>query len=86
MNKGFNRFWRQYILNEGASPDVGVWLQSLTENLNLLRPQSIRESKRVEAMKHQLAEVRRCTRRMQKEMKILQEENRLLQEKKSNDE
>ena len=85
MKNSFNKFWKSYILNEGASPDIGVWIQSLAENLSLLKPQSVKESKRVEAMRHQLSEIRRCTRRMQKEMKILQEENKLLQEKKSDD-
>ena len=85
MKNSFNKFWKSYILNEGASPDIGVWIQSLAENLSLLKPQSVKESKRVEAMRHQLNEIRRCTRRMQKEMKILQEENKLLQEKKSDD-
>ena len=86
MRNSFNRFWKSYILNEGVEPDVGVWIQSLSENLSLLRTKSIKEGKRVEAMKHQLVEIRRCVRRLEKDMRALQEENKLLQEKKSNDE
>ena len=81
MINNFNKTWKQYIIAEGSGPDISVWLQSLKENLNMLRPRSVRESKRIELMKHQLNEVRRSTSRLQKEMKILQEENQLLQEK-----
>ena len=86
MRNSFNRLWKSYILNEGVEPDVGVWIQSLSENLSLLRTKSINEGKRVEAMKHQLVEIRRCVRRLERDMRALQEENKLLQEKKSNDE
>ena len=82
----FNKTWKQYIISEGVStPDVGVWLQSLRENLNMLRPRSVKEGKRIELMKHQLNEIRRSTSRLQREMKFLQEENQLLQEKKENE-
>ena len=83
MINGLNKRWKQFILNEGRGPDITVWLQSLNDNLNLLRPKSVRESKRVELMKHQLKEIRRASNRLQSEVVRLEEENQLLQEEKN---
>jgi len=83
MINGLNKRWKQFILNEGAGPDITVWLQSLNDNLNLLRPRSVRESKRVELMKHQLKEIRRASNRLHSEVVRLEEENKLLQEEKN---
>ena len=84
MINSFNKCWKQFILNEGVGPDIGVWVQSLKDNLNLIRPRSTREGKRVELMKHQLNEIRKGTNRLVRENQTLQEENQLLQEKKQN--
>jgi len=83
MINGLNKRWKQFILNEGRGPDITVWLQSLNDNLNLLRPKSVRESKRVELMKHQLKEIRRASNRLHSEVVRLEEENKLLQEEKN---
>lgn len=85
MINSFNKCWKQFILNEGSGPDVSVWVQSLKDNINLMRPRSTRENKRVELMKYQLNEIRKATNRLQSENQILQEENQLLQEKKQNE-
>ena len=85
MINSFNKCWKRFILNEGAGPDISVWVQSLKDNLNLIRPRSTREGKRVELMKHQLNEIRKGTNRLVRENQTLQEENQLLQEKKQND-
>ena len=83
MINGLNKRWKQFILNEGRGPDITVWLQSLNDNLNLLKPRSVRESKRVELMKHQLKEIRRASNRLHSEVVRLEEENQLLQEEKN---
>ena len=83
MINDLNNRWKQFILNEGRGPDITVWLQSLNDNLNLLRPKSVRESKRVELMKHQLKEIRRASNRLHSEVVRLEEENQLLQEEKN---
>ena len=85
MENNLNKQWKQYILNERIGPDISVWVQSLKENLNMLNPRSVKESKRVELMKHQLIEIRRASNRLQREIKVLQEENQILQEKKQNE-
>ena len=80
MKQSLNQRWKQFLLNEGSVPDISVWIQSLAENINMVRPRSLKESKRVELMKHQLNEIRKGSNRLQRENKILQEENQLLQE------
>jgi hypothetical protein len=80
MKPSLNQRWKQFLLNEGTLPDISVWIQSLKENINMVRPRSIKEGKRVELMKHQLNEIRKASNRLQRENKILQEENQLLQE------
>ena len=48
--------------------------------MTALKPRSMKESKRIELMKHQLSEIRKASNRLQRENQILQEENQLLQE------
>ena len=83
MINDLNNRWKQFILNEGSGPDITAWLQSLNDNLNLLKPKSIREIKRVELMKHQIREIRRASNRLHSEVVRLEEENKLLQEEKN---
>ena len=82
--KNLQNNWKTFLLNEGQVPDISVWIQSLRENISLLKPKSMRESKRIELMKHQLNEIRRASNRLQKENKMLQEENQTLKEQKDN--
>ena len=85
MINSLNRRWKEYILNEGVTPDISVWIQSLKENVGMIRSRSMRESKRIELMNHQLNEIRKGANRLLRENQILQEENQLLQEKQHNE-
>ena len=85
MKIDFNKLTREFIMNEGVGPDITVWVQSLKDNINMLTPRTVRESKRIELMKHQLGEVRRASNRLRREIVKLEEENQLLQEKKENE-
>ena len=85
MRENLNQRWKSYILNEGYGPEVGVWVQSLKENIGMLNPRSVKEGKRIELMKHQLNEIRKATNRLLREVKVLQEENQILQEKQVNE-
>ena len=80
MINNLNNRWKEFILNEGVTPDISVWVQSLRESLGMIKPRSVRESKRIELMKHQLNEIRKASNRLQRENQILQEENQILQE------
>ena len=54
MNQLLNKITKNFILNEGKSPTFSVWIQSLQDNLNSLRPKTTSDKRRVELMKHQL--------------------------------
>ena len=75
---------RNFILNEGAGPTITSWVQALSENINALKPRSLSEERRVEVMKHQLRELKRCSRRMQEQLTKLEEQVTLLEEDKEN--
>ena len=85
MKIDFNKLTREFIMNEGIGPDITVWVQWLNDNINMLTPRTVRESKRIELMKHQLGEVRRASNRLRREIVKLEEENQILQEKKDNE-
>jgi|TARA_R110000824_G_scaffold152303_2_gene323498 hypothetical protein len=75
---------RNFILNEGSGPTITSWVQALSENINALKPRSLSEERRVEVMKHQLRELKRCSRRMQEQLIKLEEQVTLLEEDKEN--
>ena len=69
-------------LFEGAStkPTLGAILQSVSEQMNGIRPKSLRERRMLSVMKHQLKEARLIERRMSEQIKTLEEQVRLLEE------
>lgn len=85
MSFSFNKSWKRFIMNESVGPDISVWVQSLKDNINLLKPKSLQEGKRIALMKHQLSEIRKATNRLIRENQELQEQNKLLQETKENE-
>jgi hypothetical protein len=74
---------RNFLVNEGKGPTVVSWIQSLAENINALKPRSLSEERRIEVMKHNLAELRRAARRMQESIIRLEEQVNVLQEEKN---
>ena len=68
MKNSLNEITKNFILNEGVAPPFQVWIQSLQENLSSLR---------------QVNELRRVTRRMDEQIKKLEEEVIFLQENKN---
>jgi chromosome segregation ATPase len=83
MKDLLNRITKDFLTNEGKAPPFQVWIQSLQDNLNSLRPKTITDKRRIELMKHQLTELRRVTRRMDEQIKKLEEEVNFLQENKN---
>jgi|TARA_Y100001970_G_scaffold288085_1_gene414395 hypothetical protein len=74
---------RDFIMNEGRGPTIVSWIQALSENVNALKPRSLSEERRIEVMKHNLAELRRAARRMQERIIKLEEQVNVLQEDKN---
>lgn len=84
MKFNLNSLTRDFIVNEGTGPTISSWIQSLSENINALKPRSLSEERRIEVMKHNLRELRRASRRMQEQVNKLEEQVTLLQEDKEN--
>ena len=85
MKNTLHSITKSFIMNEGKGPTINTWIQALVENINALKPRSLSEERRVELMKHQLAELRRASRRMQEQINTLTEELNFLQEGKKDD-
>jgi hypothetical protein len=73
---------KRFILSEGKGPTISSWIQSLSEGVNSLKPRSLSEQRRIEVMKHNLSEFKRCARRMQEQISLLEEQVNILQEEK----
>ena len=82
MKDLLNKITKNFLLNEGKAPPFQVWIQSLQDNLSSLRPNTLADKRRIDLMKHQLTELRRVTRRMDEQIKKLEEEIVFLQEEK----
>ena len=83
MKDLLNKITKNFLINEGNAPPFQVWIQSLQDNLSSLRPKTVRDKRRIDLMKHQLTELRRITRRMDEQIKKLEEEVNFLQENKN---
>jgi len=73
---------KRFILSEGKGPTISSWIQSLSEGVNSHKPRSLSEQRRIEVMKHNLSELKRCARRMQEQISLLEEQVNILQEEK----
>ena len=85
MKFSLHSLTKDFILNEGVGPTINSWIQSLSENINALKPRSLSEERRIEVMKHNLRELRRVSRRMQEQINKLEEQVNILQEEKKSD-
>ena len=80
------RFLRQIssdeTLNEGKSPDIYSYIQTLGEILDNLRPKSVSERRRLDVARQQVREIRRHTRRLSERIALLEEQVQILEETK----
>lgn len=77
--------WDFIKLNEGISPSVFSYLQSLSETLNNIRPSSTSDSRRIEIAKSQLKEVKKHVNKLEEQVYNLEEKVKLLEETKNKD-
>ena len=82
MNIDLRSLTKKFILNEGKGPTLNSWIQALSENIISLKARSLSEERRIEVMKHNLAELRREARRVQEKVIRLEEQVNILQEEK----
>lgn len=76
----YEKMTNSFILNEGSSPSVVSYIQSLAECLDSMRPNSVQDMRRLEMAKENLSNVRRQVKRLTEKVNILEEEMKVLQE------
>ena len=72
-----------FVINEGTvNPSINSYIQSLADALSYVAPRTIGDSRRIEIAKENLLNIRRHVRRLEEKVGSLQEELKILQEKK----
>jgi len=85
MKIDFYKMTRDFILNEGQGPSISSYIQSLAEALEAMRPNTVADARRLEVARENLLNVRRHVRRLEEKVSFLEEELKILQEKKSHE-
>ncbi len=78
----FRRMTREFLLGERRAPSLGSYIQSVSEVLESITPRSRTDERRIEIAKESLKEVRRCSRRLQERVNVLEEQVKILGENK----
>ncbi len=82
MKMDFYKMTRDFIVNEGQGPSIVSYIQSLGEALEAMHPNTVADARRLEIAKENLLNVRRHVRRLEEKVSFLEEELKILQEKK----
>ncbi len=79
-----NDLIRKFIKNEGkvTKPALHSYIRSLMDNLDALRPSTVRDRHRVQLAKEHLKEIKRQTRNLEERNRTLEERIKVLEESK----
>lgn len=83
MKPDFDKLAREFneFLTESRNDvNIAVYLQSVQEALESLKPSSMRDSRRITAASQNLKEIRREFKRMNKHINTLEEQLKILEE------
>ena len=80
-----NLTWNFIKLEENVSPSVRSYVQSLSELLNSMRPNTTTDSRRLEIAKNHLKEVKKHINKLEERVEVLEEQVKLLEETKDKD-
>ena len=78
----FRRMTREFLLGEARAPSLASYIQSVSEVLESVMPNTQRDRRKIEVAKANLKEVRRHTRRLQERVNVLEEQVQILEENK----
>ena len=73
---------REFLLGESRPPSLASYIQSVSEVLESILPNTQRDRRKIEVAKANLKEVRRHTRRLQEQVNVLEEQVKILEESK----
>lgn len=74
---------RALLLNEKVAPSLGSYIQALAEDLANISPKTLVDSRRLEMAKENLLNIKRHSRRLEERISSLEEEIKVLQEKRT---
>jgi hypothetical protein len=81
MKIDLNAMTRRFLLGEGiAQPTQRGYVESVIKILNEIRPKSQKESRQLEVAKKHLHEIKLMNLRLEKKVKTLEEQVKLLEE------
>ena len=74
--------WQNFLSESLDEKTIFTYIQGLEEVISNLKPRTMTEKRRMSLAKQHLREVRRCARKMQNEMHVLEERVNILEESK----
>ena len=77
-----NSTWQNFLNESIDEKTIFTYIQGLEEVISNLKPRTMTEKRRMSLAKQHLREVRRCARKMQNEMHVLEERVNILEESK----
>ena len=80
-----NLTWNFIKLEENTSPSVRSYVQSLSELLNSMRPNTTTDARRLEIAKNHIKEVKKHINKLEERVEVLEEQVKLLEETKDKD-
>ena len=72
--------WRDFLNESLDEKNIFTYIQGLQEIISNLNPKTMTEKRRLQLAKNHLREVKRCARRMENDMGVLQEKLNILEE------
>jgi len=79
-----NDLTRRFLLNEGTKrPSISSYVQSILENLSIIKPRSAKERNSISMAGHQLKEIKKLTRKLEERVNLLEEQIKILEEGKT---
>jgi hypothetical protein len=79
--KNLDSIIRRFLINEdNNSPDIHSHVLVVSEIIEKLKPSSLRETRLISAAKQHIYEIKRCARKLQEKVTMLEEQIRILEE------
>ena len=82
MKNKLYRMTKQFLLNETFVPSAKMYLQSLNDLVEQIKPTSKRDSHRLQLAKENIVKLRRHFRKMEEHVSTLEEQLKVLEEDK----
>tara|TARA_R110000824_G_scaffold340603_1_gene527112 strand:- start:240 stop:497 length:258 start_codon:yes stop_codon:yes gene_type:complete len=80
MDHLLRKITKHFLVNESYRPDVRTYLQSLNDLMEQIRPNTKRDSHRLQLAKENLTKIKKHFRKMEEHVSNLEEQLRVLEE------